>query len=226
MGYGIVTFDWYGCGGSDKPDSWSAYSFDELLADLIEVWKLAAACGTGPHFVAGHSFGTHLVIRLLASLARETEMKPISGLVLLGGARTFPEGHPIFLLPVFLLSRLQHGMTEAFLKMALADSCDPDLRKQEEDACNANPMYMCKAYYRQVRNVTDAELSTCVDMPTLVIRGEKDGIISAEDSKALVAALPKSRGVEVEGAGHAPMLEAPSEVAELVVEFVQMVMEG
>ena len=33
-------------------DSWSAYSFDELLADLIEVWKLAAACGTGPHFVS------------------------------------------------------------------------------------------------------------------------------------------------------------------------------
>ena len=33
-------------------------------------------------------------------------------------------------------------MTDAFLKMALADSCDPEMRKQEEDACNANPMYM------------------------------------------------------------------------------------
>ncbi|CAE7199873.1 ABHD8 [Symbiodinium necroappetens] len=226
MGYGIVTFDWYGCGGSDKPDSWSAYSFDELLADLKEVWKLAAACGTGPHFVAGHSFGTHLVIRLVASLALETETKPISGLVLLGGARQFPEGHPIFRLPVFLLSQFQHGMTDAFLKMALADSCDPELRKQEEDACNANPMYMCKAYYRQVRNATDVELNACVDMPALVIRGEQDGIISAEDAKALVATLPKSKGVEVQGAGHAPMLEAPSEVAELVVEFVKTVMEG
>ena len=33
-------------------------------------------------------------------------------------------------------------MTDAFLKMALAASCDPELRKQEEDACNGNPMYM------------------------------------------------------------------------------------
>ena len=34
------------------------------------------------------------------------------------------------------------GMTEAFLKMALASSCEPELRKQEEDGCNSNPMYM------------------------------------------------------------------------------------
>ncbi|CAE6970108.1 ABHD8 [Symbiodinium natans] len=222
LGYGIVTYDWYGCGGSEKPDSWAAYSFDELLADLSAVWKLAKACGAGPHFVAGHSFGTHLVIRLMASLAPD-ELQSVSGLVLLGAAKTFPEGHPVFNLPVFVLRWMQHGMTDAFLKMALAASCDPELRKQEEDACNGNPMYMCKAYYRQVRNATDADVAACQGLPALVVRGAEDGLVSAEDSKAIVEALPKARLKEVSRAGHAPMLEAPSEVAELVVEFVNAV---
>ena len=38
---------------------------------------------------------------LVASLARETEIKPISGLILLGGARTFPEGIGSWVLTTF-----------------------------------------------------------------------------------------------------------------------------
>ena len=103
---------------------------------------------------------------------------------------------------------------EAFLKMAI-HSEDPELIKQEADACNANPMYMqpvprnrkrmekgmnneswdiiicylrcstgvscclmlysrlrCKAYYRQVRNATDAEIASCSTLPILLIRGD------------------------------------------------------
>jgi len=114
-------------------------------------------------------------------------------------------------------------MTDAFLKMGLSPSCDPELRKQEEQACNANEMYMCKAYYRQVYNVTDAEIAACGDVPVLVIRGADDVLVSSEDSKALAAVLPGVKGEvhEIPGAAHAPMLEAPNTVAALVEEFVR-----
>lgn len=114
-------------------------------------------------------------------------------------------------------------LCKAFLEMALV-SKDPELIRQETDACNANPMSMqlarkghtvsfvhgtqihrsagaycpiafslqpdlhlkvpglvdyffsifhcrCKAYYRQVRNATDAEIAACSKLRVLLIRG-------------------------------------------------------
>ncbi|CAL1147097.1 unnamed protein product [Cladocopium goreaui] len=204
LGYGIVCYDWLGCGGSEKPDDWYAYAFDELLKDLIAIWQDLR--WPGPYIVVGHSFGSHLVLRLAASSPSMT------GLVLLGAAKRFPEGHPIFRLPVFLLRWLQPTLTKAFLEMALV-SKDPELIRQETDACNANPMSMCKAYYRQVRNATDAEIAECSKLRVLLIRGDGDGIVSASDMEALAQALPKSTSATVANAGHVPMLEEPGRVA-------------
>ena len=39
LGYGIVAWDWLGCGKSDKPDSWAAYSCAELFEDVKAVYK-------------------------------------------------------------------------------------------------------------------------------------------------------------------------------------------
>eukprot|EP00434_Breviolum_minutum_P002664 symbB.v1.2.002353.t4/scaffold121.1/size317807/17 len=199
LGYGFVCYDWLGCGGSEKPDDWYAYAFDELLKDLIAVWQDLK--WPGPYVVVGHSFGSHLVLKLLASAPSS-----VAGAVLLGAAK-FPEGLPIFRLP-------------AFLKMAI-HSEDPELIKQEADACNANPMYMCKAYYRQVRNATDAEIASCSTLPILLIRGDADGIVSASDMEAFAQMLPRSKSATVPNAGHAPMLEEPGRVAELIEDFVK-----
>eukprot|EP00913_Durusdinium_trenchii_P015979 g15017.t1 len=120
-------------------DHWESYAFDELLYDLKAIWD---AKWPGKYFVVGHSFGSHLVLRLGAMLA-DTMLAgdTIAGLILLGAAKQFPEGHPIFRLPVFVLQWLQPSLTKAFLQMALASN-DPELIQQETDGCNANPMYM------------------------------------------------------------------------------------
>ncbi|CAK9015599.1 unnamed protein product [Durusdinium trenchii] len=211
LGYGVVCYDWLGCGLSDKPDHWESYAFDELLYDLKAIWD---AKWPGKYFVVGHSFGSHLVLRLGAMLA-DTMLAgdTIAGLILLGAAKQFPEGHPIFRLPVFVLQWLQPSLTKAFLQMALASN-DPELIQQETDGCNANPMYMCKAYYRQVRNVSDDEIAKC--------RGQ-DGIVSASDVEALAVAMPLAQMKTVANAGHVPMLEEPGKVAELIDEFIKSI---
>ncbi|CAK9015588.1 unnamed protein product [Durusdinium trenchii] len=191
--------------------AWKCCIFDPIL-------------GPGGGFeVVGHSFGSHLVLRLGAMLA-DTMLAgdTIAGLILLGAAKQFPEGHPIFRLPVFVLQWLQPSLTKAFLQMALASN-DPELIQQETDGCNANPMYMCKAYYRQVRNVSDDEIAKCRSLPSLLIRGGQDGIVSASDVEALAVAMPLAQMKTVANAGHVPMLEEPGKVAELIDEFIKSI---
>lgn len=56
--------------------------------------------------------------------------------------------------------------------------------------------------------------------PTLLIWGDRDELIPLEDQRRLVAAIPGSRLVVYEGAGHIVHLEQPGETARDVAGFV------
>ena len=56
--------------------------------------------------------------------------------------------------------------------------------------------------------------------PTLVLWGDRDGIVPREDQERLCAALPRSRLVVYEGAGHAVLWEQPERVARDITAVV------
>ena len=56
-------------------------------------------------------------------------------------------------------------------------------------------------------------------LPVLVIAGERDGAY-AEVAQRMASALPHGRWQLVPGAGHAPQLERPAEVADALLEFL------
>ena len=58
----VVAWDAYGCGDSDKPDTWSAYAEDELLADARAIWDKYFMEGKR-NILVGHSFGSALAVR-------------------------------------------------------------------------------------------------------------------------------------------------------------------
>lgn len=58
------------------------------------------------------------------------------------------------------------------------------------------------------------------DLPALVIRGAEDALIPAEETTALVEALPGSAVVELPGVGHLAPLEAPDEVAQALTDWL------
>ena len=71
--------------------------------------------------------------------------------VLLAGCLSILDGgHPLFLLPVFALNWLQSTLTRGFLAAAYEAGADPEMLADQERAANANPLSVCKAYYRQV----------------------------------------------------------------------------
>jgi len=59
-----------------------------------------------------------------------------------------------------------------------------------------------------------------ITAPTLVIHGALDRIVHPATADQLAARLPRARRVILDGIGHVPQLEAPTQVARLISEFV------
>jgi pimeloyl-ACP methyl ester carboxylesterase len=58
-------------------------------------------------------------------------------------------------------------------------------------------------------------------MPALFVRGESDGLVSADYLQAYARLLPNSRTATIAGAGHAPHLEQPQAFASMVLAFLE-----
>ena len=58
-------------------------------------------------------------------------------------------------------------------------------------------------------------------MPALFVRGESDGLVSADYIAAYAKLLPKARTLAIPAAGHAPHLEQPPALAAAVFEFLE-----
>jgi pimeloyl-ACP methyl ester carboxylesterase len=58
-----------------------------------------------------------------------------------------------------------------------------------------------------------------VRLPTLVILGAKDWLVSGAESRSLAALLPRGQAAEIPEAGHAPFLERHEEFNEIVARF-------
>jgi pimeloyl-ACP methyl ester carboxylesterase len=58
-----------------------------------------------------------------------------------------------------------------------------------------------------------------VDVPSLVMRGEFDTYVSAQNSNGISVGLAQCEQIVVGGAGHYPQLEAPTEVREALTKF-------
>jgi pimeloyl-ACP methyl ester carboxylesterase len=59
------------------------------------------------------------------------------------------------------------------------------------------------------------------NMPALFVRGESDGLVSADYLAAYAKLLPKATTLTIPAAGHAPHLEQPPALASAVFEFLE-----
>lgn len=85
-----------------------------------------------------------------------------------------------------------------------------------------------KAFVRTLRAVIDPGGQTvnatdrhhvATAMPTLIIWGDKDGIIPVEHAYAAHEAIPHSRLEIMEGCGHFPHVQEPSHLIEIIRDF-------
>jgi pimeloyl-ACP methyl ester carboxylesterase len=66
-----------------------------------------------------------------------------------------------------------------------------------------------------------SDLLRGTDVPTLIVRGEQDELIPADEADALVSLMPKAEPVVLAGAGHLPPLEVPEEFTGAVARWLE-----
>jgi pimeloyl-ACP methyl ester carboxylesterase len=64
-------------------------------------------------------------------------------------------------------------------------------------------------------------LATLAGVPTLVVVGDRDRLTAPEHARAIAAAVPGSRYLELRGAGHCPMLEQPEAVNAALRDLIE-----
>jgi 3-oxoadipate enol-lactonase len=166
---------------------------------LREVWGEVA--------IVGASMGGYAALAL-ARLAPDR----VRGLVL-AGSRAAPDTPERREERTATIGRVQaEGAAALWAEMRplLTAAADEELaRRLEEKALEQRPDDLVKAL-RAIRDRADSsDVVASLEAPLLVLVGERDLLVPAEEARELAESAPNGRAVVLDGAGHLPSLEQP-----------------
>jgi pimeloyl-ACP methyl ester carboxylesterase len=233
----VIHWQYRGHGRSEAPRDPAAVGMDTCVRDLLAVLDDA---GEKDAVIAGHSMGVQVALE-----AHRTAPRRIRGLVLLCGA----PGHPIDTFhdsnalkvafpfaraaverwPVMARSAFRAVVsTELAIEYALAFEVDrtrverEDLVRYFSDLADVDPTLFVRLLASAAEHDTSEHLAA-VDVPTLVVAGERDSFTPVRLSIGMHEAIPGSELLIVPGGTHVAPLEAPALVSERMLELLARV---
>jgi pimeloyl-ACP methyl ester carboxylesterase len=201
-----------GFGGSERPDGFrSVHDLAYLYLDAIEQQRL------GDVVLVGSSFGGWIALEMcVRSVERVSHLVLIDSLGVKFGGREERDIADIYALPAAELLR------RTFFDPVRAA---PDYSKLDDAAAAsiardraATALYGWRPYMH------DPGLRRWlhrVRVPTLVVWGESDGIVTADYGEKLCRSLPDARLSLIPEAGHYPQIEQPDSVADAIEDFAR-----
>ncbi|HEX6198767.1 MAG TPA: alpha/beta hydrolase [Thermoanaerobaculia bacterium] len=222
-GYRTVALDLRGFGYTERPPGIEPYTrqgqIDLVLAVMDEL-------GIDRAHLVGHSYGGALAATLAA---RRPER--VRSLTLVDAAHPeYPQRRRTRLASVRPLTELfirVRALRPRLIRRALERSIADDSVVTDElvDAYAERLAieHAPRAYYGITAPVEEPEEEISlgqVPVPTLVLWGEEDTLITVEEGREASRVIPCHRFVTIPGAGHLPMEERPAELAEALREFL------
>ena len=225
----VLAPDLIGHGESAKPmGDYSLGAFASGLRDLLAKLEI------GPVTVVGHSLGGGVAMQLAY---QHPEL--VDRLVLIGSGGlgrevswllrllTLPGAE--YLMPLFFPPFVRDGGNE--LGRAIHDRgwSLPHVGEMWRAYASLGQAENRKAFVRTLRAVIDPggqtvnatdRLYLAAAMPTLIIWGDRDGIIPVEHAYAAHEAIPHSRLEILAGCGHFPHVQEPAHLVEVIRDFV------
>jgi pimeloyl-ACP methyl ester carboxylesterase len=201
-----------GFGGSERPDGFrSVHDLAYLYLDLIEQQ------GLGDVVLVGSSFGGWIALEMcIRSVERIGRVVLIDALGVKFGRREERDIADIYALPTAELLR------RTFFDPVRAA---PDYSKLgDAEAASIARDRGATALYGWRPYMHDPALGRWlhrVQVPTLIVWGESDGIVVPDYGKQLCRSLPNARFALIGEAGHYPQIERPDAVAEAIEDFAQ-----
>ncbi|KAL3867245.1 hypothetical protein ACJMK2_044461 [Sinanodonta woodiana] len=208
----IIAPDLIGHGDSCTPYIPEAYHFQEICADLEEIFDRYCK---RQNVVIAHSYGSAFA----AVLGRKRERR-VSKLVLINGGGPTPlePQLSVFSLPVCMLSCLMPCLFSKFEKRAFHDSTKA--MESAEEALDVLPHVLTYTMRGQHWMEGDELYHNWLSMRTLLIYGRHDQFVSLEEEQEMERTIFKSKLEVIENASHMVMMEAPDEVNKLLYDFI------
>ena len=217
--YNILSPDIRGHGKSRKLLFYSMYAPELIASDIIALLKhhQVSHC-----FIIGHSFGTLLA---LAAIKQQPDL--FLGVVFI--SPTYDAGSRWW----FGLARV---LTTFFLTLSLFLPFDPEPRSHVDyERLIPTWDWSPRRIFRDIRNTSMRVYFFCVrhlyardtnawwqglQIPTLIVHGKKDTIISSENVERLHKLVPGSKFTLVDNADHMLLLNYPKKVCSILEKFI------
>lgn len=222
--YRVVALDLYGFGWTERPDDWSRYTRDGQVELVLQVMD---ALGIDEAHIVGHSYGGSISMALAAD-----HPDRVRSMVLVNSAAVdYPMNRRKWFARVGLFNfayvrglALRTGFVERVMGKAYYDDslvtdelvdAYLDRLRVEGAAQGFRGLSRPLPESQRPRDIHYKDL----DVPTLLLWGAQDQLITLEVGQYHADLFPDIRFVAIEGAGHAPMEERPDEFVQEVTAF-------
>jgi sigma-B regulation protein RsbQ len=210
--YRFTSFDLLGCGLSERPDTWQRCTIDEYGADLTAVCDVL---GIERPVVIGHSLGAAAV--LSAALRNPAGF---AGAVLVAPASTsgldFLPDEASFDALAYPTREQQQALARRAFRHPLAEKDFQELMAAIE---LASPEHI-EGAARSMRSFTCQTQLAALELPTIVICGDRDRHMPLRNHLATQQAIPRC-GLQVYfDVAHVPFVETPDSCAADVERFL------
>lgn len=228
--YQVILLDLKGAGKSPKPNDtlYSPFDHASLIYDFILQHDLRNLT------LIGNSFGGALSLLLSMILAEKSESARLKSLILID-AGAYKEFVPLYLrilsFPILNVAAA-YLVPSKFAAWSVLCQTYYDFSKVTKDqiAAYAAPLSTPGARHALLEtgkqiippNIDDLVAKYKeIKVPTLIIWGKQDKIISAKAGELLDQAIPNSTLKVIDQCGHAPQEEEPEQTIALVLEFLK-----
>lgn len=225
-GYSVYALDLLGHGKSGKPKvrSYQAEWLFEHFAGWIDSLNLPQ-----PPILCGHSLGGYLSLEYARRFPSRTRglilsnpyyrLGQLSALLRLSYHRPHLNGLIVEKTPHWMFRMIIDATSLAMGRTSGADHALPEKVRHQT---TVDYKRTAPGVYNLPNTVTDLSphLSQ-IDLPTLVIWGNRDLTLAPVSFPPLVETMPRAQGKVIHGAGHVPHQSNPVEYNQMVMEFLE-----
>lgn len=206
----VVRLDLRGCGRSERPGR--GHAVPQYSADVRE---LIRALGLEKVVLVGHSLGGSIAMDLVTSVPGAFQ-----GLILINPAPAEGMITPRERRPLIEQTIRDRNLMRMALAAVIPTAAEgPLFEALVDDAMIAGPTMVPN--YVSLEYADYRKQLAAVRIPTLIIYGTLDTLITLDMIAHTQEAIPGSELVLYEGIGHSPNVEAPERVASDIIRFVQ-----
>lgn len=205
--YDVISIDFPGFGKSVEPRTpWNLDDYTKMTIAFIKYLNLQKPT------LIGHSFGGRVSIKV-------SERLELDKIILINSAGIKPKRKPGYFVRVYGYKFFKTVASLPLLNWVLKEPLDAYREiYSSSDYKQATPIM--KQVLSKVVNEDLRESLKLIDVPVLLIWGDKDTSTPLEDAKLMEQTIPNAGLVVFEGAGHFSYQEQPSRTLTIIQTFL------